>query len=497
VSLRDWRWLSDAPLPLALAIQRACWLWLWLELARHWIAPFRPAPLLPATWIIGLSLGSMAMARWALAESKTLTQARAWVTGAGLTIILLVLWLQFYRGQFPLWDVRWPGDLGQALVHPNAETPLLLIVLFTVAYLWLRGLLDGRAALIHDQVWGAFTAGFIALVLFVVVASVDPRELPAGTERVVVLYFVAGMLALTLSSLDMARGSSWHRLDVRFRLNRYSLLTVFLVVLGLVGLGLVLSAVFAPEDVSRMLGWAGGILTAVGQALFTLILILSYLLYLVLYPLLLLLMPLIQWLMALFGIVRRLEPPPVPELGRPLPDMSGPGITLPEPLRWALLAGACLVIAIAFALALQRLRLDAEEDVEETRETILSRELLWDQWTRLWRKWLQRLRQMQTTMLSPFLSLEGEIASRRTIRAIYQALLAGAGARGHRRLRGQTPLEYRQVLEDVLPDAEDALNTVTEGYMQARYGLEPPTGEQVEQTRRAWKRIEVTLEAQE
>jgi hypothetical protein len=258
-------------------------------------------------------------------------------------------------------------------------------------------------------------------------------------------------------------------------------------------MGLALSTVFAPEDVGRVLRWAGSLMNAIGWAIFTVILALSYLLALILDPLVRLLLPLVQALMALLGLAMPQQLPKVPELNRELNDLETISITIPEPLRWVLLAATFLIIALAFALALQRLRLEAEADVDETRESLLTREFLGEQWARFWRNWLDRLRRAQQVILNPFLSLEGEVEGRRTIRAIYQSLLTVTHALGHPRRRGQTPLEYRQALEGVLPNPEAALNTITEGYLQARYGHELPSPEQVERARQAWDQLESTL----
>jgi hypothetical protein len=111
----------------------------------------------------------------------------------------------------------------------------------------------------------------------------------------------------------------------------------------------------------------------------------------------------------------------------------------------------------------------------------------------LWRRWLRRLRGLIPAIPSPFLSLENEIHTRRAIRAIYQALLAAARQSGHPRQRAQTPVEYRHELEDVLTDTQDALGTITDGYMQARYAWTSPSMGRVERVRRAWEQIQAAI----
>ena len=82
-----------------------------------------------------------------------------------------------------------------------------------------------------------------------------------------------------------------------------------------------------------------------------------------------------------------------------------------------------LLAVVVFALALRYFRNQRSESAEETRETILSRDLLHDQLSSLWHDWRARLRH-GLAQTSPFLSLEGVESQRRAIRALYQQLLS-------------------------------------------------------------------------
>jgi hypothetical protein len=410
-----------------------------------------------------------------------------------LVIIVLVLWWQFYRQPYRLWEVRWLGALGLSLMHWGDEIPAPFITLIASAYLWLRGVLDGRRPLLYDDVWGAFAVGFVALALFALVAVVPQSGMPAGTENVVLLFFGTGMAALALSSLEVARGSKRRQAEVPLRLSRYWLASVASVIVGLLGLGLVASALIAPETVARALSWTSIVLNILGWLLYYILFAFSYLIFLILDPL-------IRWLQSLLSSSSPREPMQMPDFQRQFEEMTqGQPATIPpalgEAFRWLGLAIVVLVIGLAFALALRRFWAGNEDEVEETRELILSRDLLQEQLSRLWRNWLQRLRRAPALVLSPFLSLEGEPDTRRAIRAIYQALLAAAGERGVFRARGQTPIEYRETLSASLPNTQSALDTITDEYVQARYRSEPPTVEQAERAHQAWEEIQTGLGA--
>lgn len=168
-------------------------------------------------------------------------------------------------------------------------------------------------------------------------------------------------------------------------------------------------------------------------------------------------------------------------------------MAISEGFRWG--GGLILILAIGliFALALQRFWQAEDENIEETRELMFSGELLQAQLSSMWHRWLERRRRHSGPLFDPFLSLAGEETNRRTIRTIYQALLTAAAEQGKSRLPGQTPGEYQHTLEALWQDSREALNTLTEGYLQARYGPDAPEYQEVEGVRRAWEKLNTAL----
>ncbi len=490
---RRWHWLNDITLPLLTAILRLCWMWPWLQLIQRWLTPSYQGNLLSPWQIIGLLLGGMAMTRWVLGRSWSIARARAWIAGTGIGIIFGLLWWLFARAGYALWDVRWPIALGRTLSHWQVEVPPPLITLLAAAYLWLRGVLDGRLPPTHERVWGTFASGFLILALLLLVGSSDPNGLPAGTEQWMLAFFAVGMAALALSSLEVARQTGRGDAEKQPRLSRYWLVSVLSVIVALLGVGLLLSALVTPEAIARAFGWSSALLRILGMVLYYTVFAVAYVVFLVLTPL-------IHWLQSLVSSAPRNEPLQMPDFQKQLEEISrNPGPTLPpavgETARWFGVIGLIVAIALAFALALRRFWGNEAEEVEETRELILSRDLLGEQLSALWRGWADRLRWAPRKALSPFLPLDGEPQTRRVIRALYQALLMAAKERGLPRLRGQTPVEYAQALSAAVPDSGEPLSVITQGYIQARYDLEPPSAERAEEVRRAWERLRATLEA--
>ncbi|MCS7221344.1 MAG: DUF4129 domain-containing protein [Anaerolineae bacterium] len=492
-----WNWLKGVMLPLAVAVLRACWLWLWLELFRRWFTPSYSGALLSMPLLIGLFLSALAVTRRAggVQIPSGLCRQRLMVAGSGLLALALVLWWQFYGQQYRLWDVRWVSALGLRLTHWGEEVPAPIVTLLAGAYLWLRGVQGGQCPLTHEDVWGTFVAGFVALTLAVIATNAAGGDLPAGTGRTVLIFFATGMAALAFSSLEAARASGRRQAEAELKLNRYWLASVASVIAGLLALGLILSVLIAPETVARALSGASVLLNVLGQLLY-------YLLYVVAYLVFLILEPLIHWLRSQFGTSSPREPLQVPDFQRQFEEMArgqpiGVSPALTEAFRWIGLTALILAIAMAFVLALQRFWAQMQDEVDETRELILSRDLLAAQLSRLWRHWLERWRRAPARVLNPFLSLEGEPDTRRAIRAIYQALLAMAGERGVPRARGQTPIEYRDTLVGLFPNAPGALDTVTDEYVQARYNPDVPTVEHAERARQSWEELRAALAARD
>lgn len=486
-----WHWLNDIVLPVLVAVMRLCWLWPWLQFIQRGLAPDHQGAILSPWMIVGLLLGAMVMARWVLSQGYTLTRARVWIASAGIGTILLSLWWSFAREGYPLWDVRWLLALGWQLSHWQDRVPLAFIALLVGAYLWLRGVLDGRQPPIHEHIWGSFIAGFLTLAFLLLVSSTHPSGLPSGTERWILAFFAVGMAALALSSLEIALHSGERKKEMRPRLSRYWLASVLSVIIALLSIGLLLSAIITPETLRWVLGWISALLKIAGVVLY-------YVIFAITYVVFLFLSPLFQWLKSMLNAAPRSEPIKLPDFQQQLEEVSQrPGAGMPpavgEAARWLGILGLILVIGLAFALALRRFWSRETEEVEETRELIFSRDLVGEQLASLWRRWRERFRRTSRKAMNPFLPLDGESQPRRAIRALYQALLAMAKERGYPRGRGQTPMEYQRTLSAVLPNARAPLAIMTRGYIQARYGVREPSTEQVEEVRRAWDRVRIMI----
>ena len=199
-------------------------------------------------------------------------------------------------------------------------------------------------------------------------------------------------------------------MTARLRLNRYWLSSVALVIAAVLLLGFLLSALIAPETLAQVLGLFSPIVDLLAQVLLAV-------LYAAVYVMFLVLSPLIDWLRRLIASLRPLDAPTDLAQFQPLSPLfldqsSGAPAELVEPFRWGIVIAVIVAAAVIFALSLRLLRVAEASDVDETRESILSRALLNDQLRALW----ARLRgQPASGAAADFLPLDGEAAARREL----------------------------------------------------------------------------------
>jgi hypothetical protein len=481
-------WLKDVVLPLLLATLRACWLWTWLEIARSGLAPSVTTQLLPLPVLALVSLAGLFTARRLLSSSLNLRAARLLEAALGMAVITLLIWWRFYSDEAP-WNLQWLRALGVSLVSWESELPGPLILVPFLIYSWLRGVLDGRAHLYRDDVWNAFAVGFVALAVAGVVALSGQRGLPPGTYLAAFLFFGSGLAAIALASLESTRSMATRRGDDQLTFNRYWFISVASIIIALLIIGFVLSALITPQAVAQMLQWTSIILDVLGLILYYLFLIFAFIVFLVLGPLITLMRRLLAG-----SASEAAQPIQMPDFQKQLEGLEkGNAAVLPSAisrlLPWLGLAVVIFVIGLIFAIALRRLYAGKEEEIIETRESILSASLLMEQLGGL----RQRLRRSRPRFANPFFSLDGEQEARRIIRAAYQDLLAAARRLGQPHRRDQTPTEYGNALKQTWPGEESPLTTLTAAYLKARYAAQPPSSDEAQAAWQAWEKVRASV----
>lgn len=514
---RNWNWLELGLMPILMAVMRACWLVPWLALIQRFFAidvelkteNLNLEPSLGMAVIVAVPLLSFWLSRFVTAQlpddQEMATenrvsiplQSRLLLGGGGLATLLFVLWWQFAGATFPLWDLRWFTEIGQVLIHvEELKSITVWISLFTLIFLWLRGLLDAGRSLGHDDVWSAMSTGVAAIILYLLATNAFGSNVQANFSNLIVLFFGAGMAALAFSGIKVTVGLNWALSGSRRSakappITRYWLISVGVVVGGLLGLGTAIGLLVAPEQVARLLATLNGVAKFLWMIVSTIILSIAYVVFFIVYYIMQLLSPLIERILESMGELANLLPPENGEELTPQEPLTTTLASVPDGYRWVGLLIFLIIVGIIFALVIRRLRRAQEVESDEVRESILSSDLLQDQLARLWnRLWGSGRKEGE---FDPFLSLDGENETRRSIRQVYQQLLSASGARGLARQKAQTPAEYQTHLAKQVQVASDPLERVTERYIHARYAPEPPDAASADEAQQAWQSIEPLL----
>jgi Domain of unknown function (DUF4129) len=169
------------------------------------------------------------------------------------------------------------------------------------------------------------------------------------------------------------------------------------------------------------------------------------------------------------------------------PPAVSPGLYLALRIVAGLLVAAAVLIV--FVLAYRRLLSvsDGEEEVDETRELILSADLLKAQLAHLFAGGRERARSR------PFVIVAGNDPAAQ-VRRTYQALLGWAAAQGLPRQPGVTPAEYAALLSRARPADADAIAAITGVYLEARYSGIPLSPAGAESAALAWQEIMATTQ---
>ncbi len=345
------------------------------------------------------------------------------------------------------------SGIGRA---PEATTFIVL----AAGALWGIGGRLGGTPVTRNNVLIEFQFGLIMLAAALLIGYVVQVDL-SGAIPMAVFFVGLGLIAAALTGSDggstplfLRRGGTWWGM----------LLTGLAVVLLL---GLIAGVLFTPE-----------LMHLVGRGLHGL------------------------WRLIerLFGAIAGLfpssdpEPLPTPGLEVPPPQESEPGfsLSLPEWIR----RPSSIAYGVLFAgLALAAIWSIASQLLERMRRTTQGRAEM--EWLRgafrhdvagLLRRafaWVTGLFRLVRRRLKP----RDEYPQTASIRRLYADMLRWGAAWGFPRKPCQTPFEYQETLCLSLPGYEREVKSLTEGYVRARYGAQPPTEVELRRLRESRSRL--------
>ncbi|MBN1660762.1 MAG: DUF4129 domain-containing protein [Anaerolineae bacterium] len=371
------------------------------------------------------------------------------------------------------WFLGLLGSLGKA----DVIMPVGWVAIMFLVYLWVRALALARRSLSAGSVGFSFRAGVVILIGVGLVT-----HLIAGVDA---SPFVVAFFFFSLVAVALARIEAVSRLpnSTAVPFDSFWVGATALAVLALVLLGLLVSVFFYGSGLRQVLAWLWPVwlviqIVIAGAGALVLWLVQAILSFFSL-DISFLGQGLREALLRMGEMLTMPAAPPPPSTERP----AYLGI-----VQVALMVGLPLVIVILVLLwtwgrQLRWRRGQADgvyESIFDARE--LARRL-----RAMLRGGLDRLGDLADTAAR--FGLGTRFLAAISIRRIYTNLLRLAADAGYPRATSQTPYEYLNTLRRALPDNEADAQTITEAYVNARYGQVPDTREELERIRACWQRI--------
>jgi hypothetical protein len=454
-------WIEDFVLPPAVAVLNTAWLWLWVT----WSVRAAPReviaePISPVLLAV-LLLSGFAVTRWAMTTDPATRDPRPLIAASGILLVLGAIWQSYGFSN--------PTQLFHALVDWGNFVSPVFLGLLACAYMWLQGIRLGRSTLPQENLERAFYGGILALGLLFAVNQLRPLVTAGQALLAALAFFATGLGSLALVSVEHARrwpagqGGHWPGL------NRYWLGTVAGVIGSILLTGLVVARLLSPQSFARI-GASFEIVVNVITIAF--VVFIGTLVFVAVW----LLEPVLQQLANAFSQIN-LQLPRLPDVSRMASRTVGfferyPALNFAR--QWFALVLIVGGLVLAFWWAVRRFSRWRRRDVDETRESIATLELLLHQLRSL----LRRRPPAVPTGPAYLLLVGPRDDPRLMVRRAYQAMLEWAPALNlPRRLAGQTPAAYAATLRHALPDGRMAIDALTGAYLQARYAAEAPSME--------------------
>lgn len=469
----DWR---EEAVALALIVAESAILYLYLGVILPEISP--PYAAFPG-WLIAMLLAV------AYFVPRLLTELRLW--GAhfevmlALTLIaslLLALKVAAFPGMSWLSTGWLQGAIDGLILRPNPSVRPPWAIVAVVAYAWWRG--RSRAEPMLETTYQMLRWGTVAAaggLLLVLVASPSEAPIRDGMAGAVVIYFVAGLMAVGVARFRLEGLRSGAPLGPPW------LATFAVPIAGIVIIAVLAAGIFSRSFLDTLLTALGPLLWLLGVVVRALVLLIALLAFLIIAPVL--------WLMERygFGALPLLEH--LPRAGNPLDQLdrfARQSLHVADPARY-LIAGIVLtLVGSALIRYAYRRRRRWRAGALERRESVFA----WEEAVGgLARPLLHVLRRARPRG-DPLAALRGDPRWAHTvaIRETYIRLLRRGARAGLPRPDGATPAEHARRLAARFPTDADPIITITTHYEAARYQATPATPDAAAAVRTAWEALD-------
>lgn len=349
---------------------------------------------------------------------------------------------------------------------------------------------------LHTRFLLGLSVLFFALLLAFFTDDASDTRSPLLTLGIFgVTYFGVGMAAIAMANLRDVRREMVRRSDTGLPSLREWMAVPLATIVGMLFVSLVFSAFFS-FDLARLLLIP---LEYVARGIAIVIL------YGIIFPLSFLAGALTWFLSWVGGTVRQEENGgDGPQLeDDPLLVEQGEAVLFSDAALLALQWGAGIIVALAIILilakALNRFRRDGDDGEEEVSESL-------DAWSnfrgdlQMFLSWLlglfRRRRHAHVEGASTPVAVSGDtggVPREYTIREIYQGLLWEGRAAGRARRDAETPYEYETRIHPLDTTGRNALDDITQAYVEVRYGGGRPSAERLRWLNRQWLRLRAAL----
>jgi hypothetical protein len=369
---------------------------------------------------------------------------------------------------------RYLGSFGSLSVLFKSEFLLTIVVI----YLWRRGLSIARYAVGPRFIRRAFKGGVLVLMVTGIVAAGLGRGFPSLESALFLFSSLIAMGGARLSSLSHMRGGKGIPFEREWVVGLTLLAIGLLAFAGGVGL-------LAGGPLSL---WIDDLLSIVGRFV-------SRVLLLILGPLIYLLGSALAWFIRFIeSFFQGLQADPIEMTTATSMQEAIESLEEIQGVTWAPQLGSILSTALAivsvsflFWIILYTVRkyrrgqlTQGPQEVERIRLSGSVVDYL--------RALLQGRAKRAIEGISSLNPAERFIAATR-IRRIYAGLLKLSARLGEPRSPSDTPLEFMETLEKILPDSQEELATITHAYLRVRYGELPEKRGQIEEVESAWERV--------
>ena len=460
---------------IALAAAEVCWAAPVFLLVVQVRSPHPPY----ASWLamLALLLGFFYVYRLLVRADLEMQGQQALVTGALLVSIVLMVRFHVYADA-GLSGLDWFLQPIRSFTTLTEGLPLEFVAMFTLAYLWARGIHLARRSLSAESVGFSFRSGVVILI-----GITWGISLLRSTDMVgfIILYFFFALLAVALARVEeVSRAPN----STRVRFGCFWVGATIASVGALVVVGIGVAILFYGGTLEVVLRWLLPLLIV-----FQILVVgLGYIIFKIV-EFILTVIP-VNWDALRAAFQRMAE-----ALGNLSPPITETPEVDPEAMQRTMgtVQASCLttiivvIIVAVILLTWYKLRKDREEGADESRESILSAGALANNLRAMFQAGRDRLSQLAG--LVDQYGLGAQLLSAITIRRIYANLVRLATRAGYPRLDSQTPYEYRTTLQEVFPGREQDVALITDAYVSAHYGQLPDNREELQQIRDCWDRI--------